>query len=140
MGIFIDTGIWIGFFNLDDEKAARSAEIIEEIQKGVYGTAWTSSFILDELYTFLERKTKDTNLAIDAIKVVLGEKSSLKPFVRIYPVSIENCIQTLDLAEKYAEKGMSFTDLTSILISKNLKIRYIASFDSHFKGLISVIR
>lgn len=140
MGIFIDTGIWIGFFNLDDEKAARSAEIIEEIQKGVFGTAWTSSFILDELYTFLERKTKDTNLAIDAIKVVLGEKSSLKPFVRIYPVSIENCIQTLDLAEKYAEKGMSFTDLTSILISKNLKIRYIASFDSHFKGLISVIR
>jgi len=139
MSIFIDTGIWVSFFNLDDEKASRSSEIIEEIQKGEYGVAWTSSFVLDELYTFLERKTNDTQLAIDAIKVILGKYTSLKPFVKIHPVSVENCVQTLDLANKYSDKRMSFTDLTSILICKNLKINHIASFDSHFKGLISVI-
>ncbi len=140
MSIFIDTGIWVAFFNLDDEKAARSSEIIEEIQKGVYGVAWTSSFVLDELYTFLERKTNETQLAIEAIKVVLGEYNSLKPFVKIYPISIENCVQTLNLAEKYSDKRMSFTDLTSILICQNLKIGFIASYDSHFQGLISIIR
>ena len=140
MSIFIDTGIWIGFFNLEDEHAARSSEIIEEIQKGAYGVAWTSTFVLDELYTYLERKTNDTQLAIEALEVVLGEDTSLRPFVKIYPISIENCIQTLNLAEKYSDKRMSFTDLTSILLCQNLKIGYIASFDSHFKGLISIIR
>ena len=140
MSIFIDTGIWVGFFNLDDEQAARSSEIIIEIQKGVYGVAWTSTFVLDELYTFLERKTNNTQLAIGAVKVVLGEYTSLKPFVKIYPISIENCVQSLNLAEKYSDKRMSFTDLTSILICQNLKIGYIASYDSHFKGLISIIR
>ena len=140
MSIFIDTGIWVGFFNLDDEQAARSSEIIEEIQKGVYGVAWTSTFVLDELYTFLERKINDTQSAIEAIKVVLGEYTLLKPFTKIYLISIENCVQTLNLAEKYSDKRMSFTDLTSILICQHLKIRYIASYDSHFKGLISVIR
>ena len=139
MSIFIDTGIWVGYFNLDDEQAARSSEIIEEIQKGVYGMAWTSTFVLDELYTFLERKTNDTELAIEATKVVLGEYTSLKPFVKIFPISIENCVKTLNLAEKYSDKRMSFTDLTSILICQNLKIRYMASYDSHFKGLISII-
>ena len=129
MSIFIDTGIWIGFFNLDDEQAARSSEIIEEIQKGAYGVAWTSTFVLDELYTFLERKTNDTQLAIEAMEVVLGEYTSLRPFVKIYPISIENCVQTLNLAEKYSDKRMSFTDLTSILICQKLKISYIASFD-----------
>lgn len=140
MSIFIDTGIWVGFFNLDDKQAARSSEIIEEIQKGVYGVAWTSTFVLDELYTFLERKTNDTQLAIEAIKVVLGKYTSLKPFVKVYPISIENCVQTLNLAEKYSDKRMSFTDLTSILICQNLKMGYMASYDSHFKGLISLIR
>ena len=125
MSIFIDTGIWVGYFNLDDEQAGRSSEILEEIQKGVYGVAWTSSFILDELYTFLERKTNDTELAIEAIKVILGEYTSLKPFVKIHPISVENCIQTLELAEKYSDKRMSFTDLTSILICRNLKINCI---------------
>jgi len=139
MSIFIDTGIWVGYFNIDDEQAVRSSEILEEIQKGVYGVAWTSSFILDELYTFLERKTNDTQLAIEVIKVILGEYTSLKPFVKIHPISVENCIQTLDFAEKYSDKRMSFTDLTSILICQNLKIDCIASYDSHFKGLISMI-
>ncbi|MHA1970080.1 MAG: type II toxin-antitoxin system VapC family toxin [Candidatus Hodarchaeales archaeon] len=140
MSIFVDTGIWVGFFNLDDEQAARSSEIIEEIQKGEYGVAWTSTFVLDELYTFLERKTNDAHLAIEAIKVVLGEFTPLKPFAKLYPISIENCVQTLTLAEKYSDKRMSFTDLTSILICQKLKISYIASYDSHFKGLISIIR
>ncbi len=140
MSIFVDTGIWIGFFNLDDERADRSSEIIEGIQKGVYGVAWTSTFVLDELYTFLERKTNDTQLAIEAIKVVLGKYTPLKPFAKIYPISIENCVQTLTLANKYSDKRMTFTDLTSILICHNLKIGYLASYDSHFKGLISIIK
>lgn len=139
MSIFIDTGIWIGFFNLTDDKSDRSTEIIEEIQKGMYGIAWSSSFIIDELYTYLERKTRNTQLAIDSVNIVFGKKEDLKPFVKIQFISFENCIQALNLAKKYSDKRMSFTDLTSLVICSNLNIGYIASYDTHFKGIIPTI-
>ncbi|MHA2232566.1 MAG: PIN domain-containing protein, partial [Candidatus Hodarchaeales archaeon] len=84
MSIFIDTGIWIGFFNASDEMAERSAEIIEEIQRGKFGVACTSLFVVNELFTFLERRTRNIQLAIDAAAVVLGKKEEFKPFVKLH--------------------------------------------------------
>lgn len=139
MSIFIDTGIWIGYFNASDEKADRSVEIIEEIQKGKFGVAWTSLFVVNELFTFLERRTRNIQLAIDAATIVLGKREEFKPFAKIHPVSYENCLKALELATKYADRMISFTDLISLVICMDLNIESIATYDRHFQGLIHTI-
>ncbi len=139
MGILIDTGVWIGYFHNDDVKATRSQGIVRDIQKGMYGKAWTTIFIVDELYTFLERKTKKQQEAITAVETVLGQKPELKPFTRIYEITLTDCLDTVKLAQKYQNKHMSFTDLSSLVACKKLGLSYIASYDKHFDGILAKI-
>jgi len=139
LGILIDTGIWIGYFNKDDVKASRSNEIVEEIQSGKYGAAWTTSFIVDEVYTFLERSLKNNELAIDVLEIIMGQKANLKPFVLVYEIIRADCLSGLKLAKKYSDKRMSFTDLTSLVVIKKLGLSFIATYDGHFNGLIAKI-
>ena len=139
LGILIDTGLWLGYFNHDDRISKRSTEIIQEIQKGVYGTAWTTTFIIDELYTLLERMTKRQRIAIDAIEVIMGQKKDLKQFIMIYEITQQDCLEAIELAKKYQDKRMSFTDLTSIVTCSKLALDFIASYDSHFTGILAKI-
>jgi len=139
MGILIDTGIWVGYFNTDDSLAARSNEIIEEIQRGNYGSAWITTFIVDELFTFLIRRTRNSQLALNAATVVLGKKEDISPFIHVYSVTYEDCLEAVKLAEKYEDKLMSFTDLVSIVSCNKLGLSYIASYDTHFSGILPKI-
>ncbi len=139
MAILIDTGVWIGFFNTNDSLATRSYEIIEEIQRGRFGIAWVTTFIVDELFTFLVRTTRNLQLAIDAATVVLGKKEGIKTFIRVYPITYDDCFDALMLAEKYKDRQMSFTDLTSLITCNKLGLSYIASYDKHFSGILPMI-
>ena len=139
MGILIDTGVWIGYFHNDDVKATRSQEIVRDIQKGMYGKAWTTTFIVDELYTFLERKTKKQQEAITAAETILGQNPELKPFTRIYEITLTDCLNTVKLTQKYQDKHMSFTDLSSLVTCKKLGLSYIASYDKHFDGILAKV-
>ncbi|MFQ6124210.1 MAG: type II toxin-antitoxin system VapC family toxin [Candidatus Heimdallarchaeota archaeon] len=139
MSILIDTGVWIGYFNIDDSQAERSNEIIEEVQRGKYGIAWTTTFIIDELFTFLVRATRNLQLAINATTVVLGKKEDVKPFLRIYCITYEECLEALNLAERYKDRQMNFTDLVSIVAYNKLGLSYIASYDNHFTGILTKV-
>ena len=46
MGIFLDSGFFIGLSHPDDSNHAKSVKILREISTGEYGLIYTSSFVI----------------------------------------------------------------------------------------------
>ena len=56
MAIFLDTSFYIAFFNKRDKYHSRAMKIIQELKKNKYGKLFTSLEVIDELFTFFQRK------------------------------------------------------------------------------------
>ena len=130
MAVFIDTGIFVALHNADDQHHQRSRELMKNALKGNLGRICTSDYIIDEAITTALARTKKHNIAVD-----LGTYIIESP--RIIKLTIDQ--DTFKIAwEKFKtlqDKGLSFTDCTSIALTEKHGIKHIMSFDCGFDGL-----
>ena len=138
--IFIDTGMFVAFFNKDDINHKRAKVIVKEISEGKYGMAFTSEYIIDETLTVILSRTKRFPDAVKAGAFILGEIDDIPNFINLIIVNNELFNSTWQsFKDNKYDKLMSFTDYSSITINKKYKIDVIASFDSHFDGILTRI-
>lgn len=83
MSIFIDTGIFIAFFNKRDEKHKHAVELLRSAMSGDFGTLYTSDYIFDEAITFTIRRTNRIDLAQTIGNFILGK---LKGYPKLFTV------------------------------------------------------
>ena len=125
MTIFIDTGIFVAYFNIRDEDHKKAVKIIADIESNIYGSSFTSDYVFDESITLTLMRAKRTDLALTLGDHIL--KSF--PIIRID----SNLFFKSWTFFKKQKIAMSFTDLTSLAITEQLPIKRIATFDSDFK-------
>jgi|Deesub1362A_J573_1020465.scaffolds.fasta_scaffold00059_67 hypothetical protein len=133
MSIFIDTSVFVAYINKRDSSHDRAVHLLEDIMGGKYGRAYTSDYIFDEAVTFSLLKTKDVKKALDVGKLILGD-GNLPRFTDILFVDRGVFNKAWEIFLKYGR--LSFTDCTSIALMSEYEIRYIASFDSGFDGVV----
>ena len=68
MGIFLDTGFYMGLIDPTDEHYKRSLELLKELQTGRFGQIFTSSFVIAESATLVASRTPKNTQAMRAIK------------------------------------------------------------------------
>ena len=134
MTIFIDTGIFLALYDIDDRYHERSRQLIKNALKGNFGRLFTSDYILDEAITATFVRTRKHAIAVELGKYVIESP-------RISKLVIDK--ETFDTSWKkfqtLNDKGLSFTDCTSIALSEKHGIKQLMSFDSGFDGLIQRI-
>jgi len=138
MSIFIDTGVFVAFHNTQDVNHKKAKETINNIIKGKLGSAYTSDYIFDEAVTTTLVRTKNHETALTVGKMIQGELSS--PFIKILEVNSSSFKDAWKLFSRFAKKGLSFTDCTSIALIKSHNIEKIASFDKDFDEIIPRIQ
>ena len=138
MTIFIDTGIFEAFHNKRDENHLKAREIVRRIVKAEFGAAFTSDYIFDEAVTLALARTGRSEAALGLGRMILGESS--RPFAILLRVGQEEFRQSWTLFAKYSSKGLSFTDCSSLALMETMEIEQMATFDSHFEGIASVVR
>ncbi len=131
MAIFIDTGAFIAARNEDDKNFKLASKLIDQISDGVYGKAYTSDYIFDEAIVFAIVRTKRHDIARDLGTFILDFPDILFLFT---PATIFH--QAWKIHDEYANKSLSFTDCSIIAWCQSLKIDKVASFDSHFDGIL----
>ncbi len=134
--IFIDTCVFIAYVNKRDINHDRAIELLEDIMRGKYGKAFTSDYVFDEAVTYALMKTKDIKKALNVGRLILGD-DKLPRFLEILFVDKVIFNRAWELFLKY--KKLSFTDCTSIALMNEHEIKYIASFDSDFDGIVARI-
>jgi predicted nucleic acid-binding protein len=137
MTIFIDTGIFAAFHNKRDENHARAREIVRRIVKAEFGATFTSDYIFDEAVTLALART-GSSAARGVGMMILGESS--RPFATLLRVGQEEFRHSWALFGKYSSKGLNFTDCSSLALMETMGIEQMATFDSHFDGVTSVVR
>lgn len=111
--------------------------VIKEIVERKYGMVFTSDYILDETLTVILSRTKRYLYAVKAGSFILGEIQDIPNFINLIEINNELFSSTWQLfKENKYDKVMSFTDYSSIILNKKYKIDFIASFDSHFDGIL----
>lgn len=134
MSVFIDSGVFTAFHNTRDSNNRRALELMKEIVAGGLGSAYTSDYIFDEAVTLALVRTRRPEIALSVGRMILGDLT--KPFLVVLRVDSEAFREAWKLFPRYAGRGLSFTDCTSIALMRMRDIESIVSFDSDFNGII----
>ena len=130
--VFFDSWAWISIANPDDTYHAKAVEFYKEYLEE-RNVPVTSDFVMAEVFTILRR-----TMAFDAV-VSFGENFySLAKTERVKLESITQKRQekAWNLFKRYRDKPyISFTDFTSFIVTKELKILEVFTGDKHFEQI-----
>jgi len=124
--LFVDTWGWLALEDRKEPKHHAAAWCYEERSKRA-GRVVTSNFVLDETFTLLFRRRPFDEAWRFAQALVQS------PWITIESVTEARFRKTLELRERLADKpAISFTDLSSMVIMKDLKLTDVLTGDGHF--------
>lgn len=126
--VFVDTGPLQALNNKDDGNHAAAREIFLKLQITPVRLI-TTDYVIDEVYTgLLTRAGYDSAMHFDRF---LQQK-----WGEIIHVTLERFTEAQAVFRRYnRDKTWSFTDCTSYVVMKELKIKKAFSFDEHFKQM-----
>ncbi len=137
--LFIDTWGWL---TLNDKRETYHQETVEFYhnflrQKGRF---YTTDYVLDETFTLFFRRLNNYQAKVSMESLLKSFEHDNFQKIWITPERFE---QTLKLRVKYLDKPqISFTDLSSMVVMKELGINQILTDDDHFHqvgmGLLKV--
>lgn len=127
--IFVDSNIFVSYYNSRDVNHEKAKKIIEDIISGKHGKAFASDYVFDESVTVCLIRTKSLETAKK-----LGEYM-LKSEISLLKVT-ETIFRT---AWQLFSPKLSFTDCTNIAFLKTYGIDSIATFDKEFKKHAKVV-
>ncbi len=132
MANFIDSGVWIAAFNSKDKYHEVSSKIVKAITGNKLKNIFISDYIFDEVVTYIRKKI--------GVAESIETANSMLDSQNLQIIYIDQAIfqASYHIFQKYG--SLSFTDSTSIVIMKNLKIKNLFSFDSGFDGIRDIIR
>jgi predicted nucleic acid-binding protein len=140
MGIFLDTGFYMGLIDPTDDHYNRSLEILSELQTGKFGQIFTSSFVMAESATLVASRTKKDPQAIREIRNFFIGNEQIALILRANE-EIESdawvIFQKLNLRIK--NKVVSYIDCTNIAFCKKYLLDNILSFDPHYNSWLTRI-
>jgi uncharacterized protein len=124
--LFVDTWGWLALADRNDAKHGLAADCYREHTK-LSRRIVTSNFVLDELLTLLFLRLSFADAAKFA-KAIFASPAVTTEFV-----TRERFRTAMEFRLKFADKPrISFTDLTSMVIMKELGITDVMTADKHF--------
>lgn len=133
--IFIDTTVWVGDADLNDDFHESSHEIIESVRTGKTPLGLVTDFVIDELVTILgKRKGFGSGLARDTGNAILESP-------RIFTVFVDDGILKGALSAYPTYNGqLSLTDVVTTVVMKRYGVNNVFSHDSDFDKVKGVRR
>ncbi|MHA1490147.1 MAG: type II toxin-antitoxin system VapC family toxin [Promethearchaeota archaeon] len=132
MAVFLDTGFLLALKNKDDKNFKTAQSWMKRFIKNEFGQIYTSVFIFDEIMTLALVRIKRPDFAQN-----IGEYLLKSPRINLIGFTDEDFNKTWVLFQKYMEKRLSFTDCSILAQCERLNCQFLATFDKHFKGLIT---
>ena len=130
---FIDSCIFIGFYNIRDERHLEAKELVEDAFKDNLGAAYTSDHVVDETVTLIKKKTSNPAIVSGAIDFIQNSGK-----IEIIHINREVFASAKMCMEKYPSMPLSFTDWTIANLMESERIEYLLSFDSGFDSLQTI--
>lgn len=112
-----------------ESRHQETAAIIAECRQNNY-PIYTTDYVLDETFTLLFKRLNSVQArqSLELLDVIIAAG-----YVQLIWITPERFAQTKELRLKFADKpNISFTDLSSMAVMKELGLTYILTGDAHF--------
>jgi predicted nucleic acid-binding protein len=124
--LFVDTWGWLVLEDSRDLSHQAASRTYAEAAR-MSGNVFTSKFVLDETITLLFRRRPFE----EAARFIKGLLTS--PSIEVEEITADRFRQAYDLRLAFRDKpDISFTNLTTMIVARELKITDILSGDRHF--------
>lgn len=128
--LFVDTWGWLTLRDRREERHVAARKVFESVVAG-RGSIITTDFVLDETFTLLFRRLP-FNEARDSM-TILSDSIETGEVVSV-PISSSRFKAAQALRLKFKDKpDISFTDLCSMVVMRELGVRKILTEDAHFE-------
>lgn len=126
--LFLDTWGWLVLADAKDPAHTRASA--ERRARGARGSLVTTDYVLDETVTLLFKRAAFT-LAQRFVTAIFDAESA--GLLRLERITAQRFEEAYRLRLRYRDKpGISFTDLTSMVVMQELRIAHILTADAHF--------
>ncbi|MBX7157895.1 MAG: PIN domain-containing protein [Verrucomicrobiae bacterium] len=124
--IFVDTSGWMAILN-DDDLAHESAQDWLTQMSPLNFSMITTDYIIDETVTLFRSRRYSYLIAPFFKKIFSGNP------VQIEWINENRFFQARDFLFKHEDKDYSFTDCTSFVVMRELRLTQALASDRHFK-------
>ena len=139
LGVFLDTGFFLGICHPSDNYNNKSNDLFIKISTGKFGLIYTSPLVISEAATLLLIRTHNNQgLLHDFYDLLYGKDK----FIRILPWSKEieqktwAFFKTKNNKAKSKKEFMSFVDASNVVYCREYKIDNIIAFDGDFDNFL----
>lgn len=127
--LFIDTWGWVVIHNKREPRHYEVDALYRELRLNG-GSIYTTDYVLDETFTLLFRRLP---LPLAEESVGLLDEAIKEGYLNLEWVSPERFEEAKELRLRFRDKPkISFTDLTSMVVMKELGVSSILTDDDHF--------
>jgi predicted nucleic acid-binding protein len=129
MNLFLaDSSAWLALYDRRDKFHTQAIEAFNSVVNQKVTFVVTDLILVETVTLLLYR-------AGHAQAVICGEWLLHSPRVRLIRVNIEQWDESWKLFKQYDDKQFSFTDCTSFVVMRHLKLRDAFTFDHHFEQM-----
>lgn len=123
----------MAYRNKKDVYHSAANDLVRRALKGEFGSIFITDYIYDEALTLAMVRTGNKAVAEDISDVMRSP--------RIEMINIDGTImeQARELFFRLFDRGIGFTDATTMAVMQQENIGKIITFDLHFKGLFEVL-
>ncbi|MFW9876857.1 MAG: type II toxin-antitoxin system VapC family toxin [Promethearchaeota archaeon] len=132
MVVFLDTGFLLAVKNRDDKNFEIAQSWMRRFLKNEFGEIITSTLVFNELVTLALVRIKRSDFAINLGNYILKSRK-----IKLISLTDDDFKNSWETFQKYKEKRLSFTDCAILTHCTRLNCNFLATFDKHFKGLIT---
>jgi predicted nucleic acid-binding protein len=130
--VFFDTWGWLAIAHRSDCRHREAASFYGTVLAGG-GTPTTTDYVLGETITLLRSRTTPAGTESFVGGILTAAN---KGRVRVERIDEERWLGAWKLSRKFSDKpSVSFTDLTSFVVMKELRIREALTADRHFEQI-----
>lgn len=138
MTIFLDTGVLVAAVNTGDRLHARSVAVLERVADGAWGSALTSDLVLVEGLTFLRSRVRHPKAETLFARLIVGGETE-RIVQHVLKVHGSRFQASLELFQRTFDRGLSFTDCSSLVLMRAFHIPRVATFDRGFRGFAEIV-
>lgn len=136
MTVLVDTGVLYADHDLDAARHDDASDALAAVYDGEFGQPYVSDYIYDEAVTLTLTRSGSFTPAKH-----LGDKlRGVEPYPGVYEllhVSTAVFTDAVEIFEQYDDQALSFTDATTVALSRRHDLDGVMSFDDDFDGIVN---
>ena len=143
MGVFLDTGFYLGLCHPKDQHAEESEKILKLLSGGEHGLVYSSNLIISEVTTLAAVRSNNNINVLNHLGNLIWGKQKIatilyfESYLESETWELFKKINTIDLK---VSRPISFVDVSSIILCQHHQIDRIVSFDPHFDRFLEKIK